>query len=403
MAIAFLRIRPISKAKGESSSNLRSYITRTNGWEAKANKDEIVIIHNSKPPHGFKNMNDFFALADKTERENGTTAKEIIIAIPADFNIEEAQELMLKIAGQYEKTRYLTAAIHYNKENPHIHLLLGERQRDDTQRDPSVFFKQYNKKDPTNSGSPKFENTSKSRRAFLATAREIVETETNKILERKNLELISFKNASEYSAPHLGAKLYNPMLKALAKKETDPSHNPTILKHPKVIRYLQYQDYKKELEDSKHFEQLAQKDRVTLASPSFKIKEKQSSNLNKMQQKLAAQQAQKALEKQMGIDALAAHIKKIDALEKQSKIIEQNKKAEAEKEKVIKPTPTLTPTLIDNEKRQAEIEQHAKLEIELKRELKELEDLEKAENLNAWAEKGIDVKTEITKNNDLKL
>lgn len=290
MAIAFLRIRPISKGKGESSGNLHDYITRSAGWESKANLDESILEYHSKPPSGFDNMREFFHTADTYERANGTTARELTIAIPKEFSMSEAIQLNEQIAKHFEQTRYVSSVVHFNPDNPHIHLLMGERQRDDIERLPEIYFKQHNKKDPENSGAPKFDNASKARRAFLANAREVVETETNKILASKNLELISFANASENSAPHLGAKLHQPMLKALAEKERDPEHDPVILKHPKVIKYLAYQESKRELEEFEILTEQADLDRAELKELQLsQSKEKQSANLMLMKQKHAKQ------------------------------------------------------------------------------------------------------------------
>lgn len=313
MAIAFVRVRPISKAKGESAGNLYAYINRVDGWEAKANLDETVIPYNSKPPKGFDNMQQVFKDADTYERSNAVTAKELTIAIPLEFNINEARELMINICQQYEPTRHLSAVIHYNDHNPHIHLLLLERQNDHVDRPKEQFFKRYNSsKKPEETGTPKFPNAATDRRAFLANAREVVESETNKILERKELKPISFDAQNDNTilppAPHLGAKLHKPMLKALEEIKRDPDADPVILKHPKVIRYLKRQEAQELLNQAEIMQELANDDKQELAKPLYQTQIKQSANIDKANKVLAAQQAKKEAEFKAANDAFNAHI-----------------------------------------------------------------------------------------------
>ena len=336
MTIAFVRNRPISKAKGESAGSLFAYINRVDGWETKANLDETVIPYDSKPPHGFDNMQQVFMDADTYERSNGVVAKELTIAVPKELNVDEARELMFKICQQYEETRYLSAVTHHNDHNPHIHLLLLERQRDGVDRPKEQFFKRYNSsKSPEETGTPKFPNAATDRREFLANARQIVESETNKILERKGLKLISFDAQNDNTilppAPHLGAKLYQPMLRALAQKELDPNHDPAILKHPKVIRYLERQEAQELLNQAETMQELANNDKQELAKPVHQAQLKQANNANKMQQALAAQQAQKQAETERvnrEFAAIQAAYKQRDEALKQQK--EAQKEAEAQ-------------------------------------------------------------------------
>ena len=299
MAIAFVRNRPISKAKGESAGNLFAYINRVDGWAAKANLDETVIPYNSKPPAGFDNMQQVFKDADTYERSNGVVAKELTIAVPRELNIDEAREMMFKICQRYEETRYLSAVIHYNDHNPHIHLLLLERQRDDIDRPKEQFFKRHNSKNPEGTGAQKFPNAAKDRRAFLDNARDIIETETNKILARKDLELISFDTKNDDTmlppAPHLGAKLHKPMLRAIERKD----HNAAILKHPKVQQYLARKEIKQYLDNADILKELAQDDKQELFKPIHQQAQlKQAQNINKIQQVLEAKQSAERVKQQ---------------------------------------------------------------------------------------------------------
>lgn len=401
MAIAFVRNRPISKAKGESAGSLFAYINRVDGWEAKANLDETVIPYNSKPPAGFDDMQQVFKDADTYERSNGVTAKELTIAVPKELNIDEAKELMFKVCQRYEEERYLSAVIHYNDHNPHIHLLLLERQRDGVDRPKEQFFKRYNSsKDPAETGTPKFPNAAKDRRAFLDNARQIVESETNKILERKGLELISFDAQNDSTmlppAPHLGAKLHKPMLRAIEENNT----NAAILQHPKVKQYLERQEAQQLLNQAEIMQELADADRQELAKPAHQAQLKQASNASKMQQALAAQQAQKQAEterinKEFAI--IQAEYKQRNEAAKELTIIQAQKQAQEQKNKQQQA-----------EEREAEINLHKQLEIDLKQELAALETEDKeAENLEAWKTRGIKTNAKADnktiKNNDLKL
>lgn len=377
MAIPFVRVRPISKAKGESAGNLFAYINRVDGWEAKANLDETVIPYSSKPPAGFDTMQQVFKDADTYERSNGVVAKELTIAVPRELNVDEARELMFKICQRYEPTRHLSAVTHYNDHNPHIHLLLLERQNDHVDRPKEQFFKRYNSsKDPAETGTPKFPNAAKDRRAFLDNARDIVESETNKILARKDLELISFDAKNDDTmlppAPHLGAKLHQPMLKALEEKKANPSHDPAILRHPKVVKYLERQEAQQHLIQAEILHELANKDRQELAKPVHQVQLKQTANINKMQQVLETQQAIKLQEMAIEANERARVLKEREEAfkererarllaEREAKIFEQQE-AQA---------------IADNERLLAELEQEERAAQEAQ--------AQPTANINAWA------------------
>lgn len=385
MAIAFVRNRSISKAKGESAGSLFAYINRVDGWEAKANSDEIVIPYDSKPPTGFDTMQQVFKDADTYERSNGAVAKELTIAVPKELNVDEARELMFKVCQRYEEERYLSAVIHYNDHNPHIHLLLLERQRDNIDRPKEQFFKRYNSsKDPTETGTPKFPNAAKDRYAFLNNARQIIETETNKILERKNLELISFdtKNNNEMlpPAPHLGAKLHKPMLKALAEKERNPEHDPVILKHPKVIRYLERQEAQELLNQAEIMQKLANDNKQELAKPIHQVQLKQVQNTNKMQQVLEAKQA--AIQAAIQAEQAAQQAEQQRRMHQQEALRAQRQR-DAEQARLFEQQEAMA--IANNERLLREELERQKQEAQAAEKAPELEQVKK-ENAAAWGQ-----------------
>lgn len=401
MTIAFVRNRPISKAKGESAGNLFAYINRVGDWATKSNLEETVIPYDSKPPHGFDNMQQVFMDADTYERSNGVVAKELTIAVPKELNVDEARELMFKICQQYEETRYLSAVIHYNDHNPHIHLLLLERQRDNIDRPKEQFFKRHNSKNPEGTGAQKFPNAAKDRKEFLTNARQIIETEANKILARKDLELISFDTKNDDTmlppAPHLGAKLHKPMLRALAQKKLDPEHDPVILKHPKVIRYLKRQEAQELLNQAEIMQELANDDKQELAKPIHQVQLRQAQNTNKMQQVLEAKQAaqraeqaaQRAEQQRIAMQQEKLRMQQQKEMEKAELLAQQEAQAIANNERLLR----------EEEERQKQAAQEAAQAAQEAQKAKEVqtptptqktapetpEQTKETDNLTAWA------------------
>ena len=103
----------------------------------------------------------FWQAADAFERSNGTTYREMEIALPRELNTAQRAELVRAFVCQEIGERHAYQwAIHTPSaadggEQPHVHLMFSERQRDGIERDPDHYFKRYNAKNPEKGGSRK--------------------------------------------------------------------------------------------------------------------------------------------------------------------------------------------------------------------------------------------------------
>lgn len=134
----------------------------------------------------------FWRAADEHERANGATYREIEVALPRELNPEQRQALVEDFIAQQIGDRHpFTYAIHIPKaaiekgEQPHAHIMYSERTLDGIARDPELFFKRANTKQPERGGCKKDSAGTKER--LLAT-RELWANVQNKHLERAGVD-----------------------------------------------------------------------------------------------------------------------------------------------------------------------------------------------------------------------
>ena len=103
----------------------------------------------------------FWHAADVFERVNGTTYREMEIALPRELEPAQRAELVRAFVRQAigEHHAYQWAIHTPNAadggEQPHVHLMFSERQCDGIDRDPDQYFKRYNAKAPEKGGARK--------------------------------------------------------------------------------------------------------------------------------------------------------------------------------------------------------------------------------------------------------
>lgn len=103
----------------------------------------------------------FWEAADAYERANGTTYRELEIALPRELTPAQRLALVRSFVEQELGARHAYQwAIHTPKaadggEQPHVHLMFSERQADGIGRDPVQYFRRYNAKAPEKGGARK--------------------------------------------------------------------------------------------------------------------------------------------------------------------------------------------------------------------------------------------------------
>ena len=167
-------------AKGKASAHAE-YIEREGEYKLKNNEKLEAVEHGNMPEWAQENPNLFWQCADEFERKNGSTYREIEIALPRELTPQQRKELVQTFVEQElgEKHAY-TWAIHNPKasieggEQPHAHIMYSERLQDGIERSPDQFFKRYNSKNPERGGCQKsnFAKTAEQRKIELVELRE---------------------------------------------------------------------------------------------------------------------------------------------------------------------------------------------------------------------------------------
>ena len=103
----------------------------------------------------------FWQAADAYERANGTTYREMEIALPRELTPAQRLALVRGFVAQELGTRHAYQwAIHNpnaadGHEQPHVHLMFSERRVDGIERDPAQYFRRHNPKTPERGGARK--------------------------------------------------------------------------------------------------------------------------------------------------------------------------------------------------------------------------------------------------------
>ncbi|MBN2990538.1 MobA/MobL family protein [Pseudomonas cedrina subsp. fulgida] len=140
-----------------------AYIAREGKYAARLERNEKLEATESgnMPAWAQYCPQEFWNAADANERKNGTTYREMEIALPRELSPQQRADLVRDFVRQEIGARHAYQwAIHSPKatdgrEQPHLHLMFSERQRDSYERDPEQYFKRYNSKNPAIGGARK--------------------------------------------------------------------------------------------------------------------------------------------------------------------------------------------------------------------------------------------------------
>lgn len=176
-----------------------AYIAREDQYKRRLETGEKLEAKEAgnMPAWAKDNPQEFWKAADAFERANGTTYREMEIALPRELSPPERAELVREWVGQEIGSKHAYQwAIHNptaadDQEQPHVHLMFSERQIDGIDRDPDQYFKRYNAKNPEKGGARKGYGdnagktlTAKERAEDLKVIRSRWEAMCNKHLER---------------------------------------------------------------------------------------------------------------------------------------------------------------------------------------------------------------------------
>lgn len=212
MALARLAVK-VGKA-GKASPHA-AYIAREGRYADRLEKGERLEATEAgnMPAWAQSNPQAFWQAADAHERANGTTYREMEIALPRELDASQRRELVAGFVQQELGDRHAYQwAIHVptaadGGEQPHVHLMFSERTRDGIERDPEQYFKRYNAKAPERGGCKKA-NTGKdaaTRKVELKELRGRWEVACNQALERAGqdarIDMRSYAERGRAEAP----------------------------------------------------------------------------------------------------------------------------------------------------------------------------------------------------------
>jgi len=159
VAIGRLSMKVGGKGKACAHSN---YIERQGKYAHRLETGErLVATGSGNMPEWAKSSSQFWKAADEHERANGTTYREMEIALPRELDDKQKEKLVREwVKQEIGQQHAYTWAIHSPKasdggEQPHVHLMFSERVMDGHERGPEQFFKRYNSKTPEKGGAKK--------------------------------------------------------------------------------------------------------------------------------------------------------------------------------------------------------------------------------------------------------
>lgn len=157
MAVPHLCVKYGSRQTGSSAKDHFKYICRL---QANA-KDDLVFVNHQNYPTWASNPADFHQAADIHERANARLYREIVVALPRELSSDRQLDLVSNWAeSEIGKSHPYTIAVHSplaldGKPNTHAHIMFSDRTLDGVERDPKLFFKRANSKNPELGGAAK--------------------------------------------------------------------------------------------------------------------------------------------------------------------------------------------------------------------------------------------------------
>ncbi len=214
------------------------YICREGKYRTTKKDDLEYKEHGNMPAWAQDNPHDFWKAAEEYERANGRTYMEIEVALPNELNPEQRLELVQDfIDEQIGSNHPYTLAIHCPKaalkkevDQPHAHIMFSERQMDDIERKPDLFFARANKKNPELGGAVKDTRFSGS------TGKKNVEKLRASWAEHQNRVLEKYGHEVRVDYRSLEAQRYEALTKGDFQKAEKLDRPPEIHLGPKMIQ-----------------------------------------------------------------------------------------------------------------------------------------------------------------------
>ena len=210
-------------AKGKAAPH-SAYIARDGKYSGNERYEDIEATgYGNMPAWAAHNVAHFWQAADEHERANGSTYRELEVALPRELNKEQRLALLQDFISQelgdkhaYQYAIHTPNATIDKGEQPHAHIMYSERIRDSIERDPEQYFKRYNSKQPERGGAKKHSGGKRADelKAELLATRERWAVIQNKHLEKhghsERVNHLSLEDQGIERTPekHIGIKAY---------------------------------------------------------------------------------------------------------------------------------------------------------------------------------------------------
>jgi hypothetical protein len=201
------------------------YIAREDKYANMKSKSDLEHKeYGNMPTWAAHDPKEFWKSSDNFERSNGSTYREIEIALPRELNHSQRIELVNDfIKSEFGDRHAYQYAIHNPKasiekhDQPHAHIMYSERVNDGLERNPQQYFKRANNKHPERGGAKKASKpqTYTERKQSLVALRSRWADIQNKHLEKNGFkETVDHRSLEERGIgrtpeKHLGAKRIN--------------------------------------------------------------------------------------------------------------------------------------------------------------------------------------------------
>lgn len=197
MAIYFCRV---SHGKVGKAIPHYDYIHGLNKYAYK--QKEIAYVTENMPK--WANGRDFFQMSDDFERANGVAYKELKLALPHEFSLEDNKKLLHDFIQKELGDKYYYSAVIHEKEienkveqNIHVHLMFCTRELDGIERSGRNFFKQAFSRAPEKGGCPKNPKWDSNDIKSLKEIRKSWEKTLNQHLQEHGIEKVSSLSLKE--------------------------------------------------------------------------------------------------------------------------------------------------------------------------------------------------------------
>ena len=189
MAIYHLHISYGSRQGGQSAVATFCYVMRK-GRYARGRDDLVAAGFGNLPAWCDGDPARLFAAADRHERSNGRLYVELEGALPVELNEQQRVELVEGFLTELTASGLpFVFALHAGRPkaegepgNPHFHGLLSERINDGLRRDPALWFRRANRRNPVAGGAAK--DRSLKAHAWVGDTRQLYEQLVNASLAR---------------------------------------------------------------------------------------------------------------------------------------------------------------------------------------------------------------------------